>query len=369
MQDRLRQSDALHERVKAYVSAPEHSGDSFSSLALDIARYQIESVPVMARKWNRSGAAALQDVADIPTIPVEAFRLTRVAAHAPECDAVCFRTSGTTSGARGQHCMRRTDSYRTAALDWGRRALLPSDANGATVICLAQRPVGPLESSLTFMMQAFLEEWDIERSNATLEQRWLLNEAGVDLIGLRRQLDLAITRPAPVLILATSLALVYLLDALRGERLETLGRAIVMQTGGFKTMKREISAEALRSAVAETFGIDESAVVSEYGMTELSSQLYEGTLARATLRGPKGVFLPPPWMRVEAVDPIGLRPLPDGEPGLARFTDLANVDSAVRILTADRVICRAGAVELIGRDANAVARGCSLTVEELVGEL
>ncbi|HEY5959358.1 MAG TPA: hypothetical protein VIV60_22525, partial [Polyangiaceae bacterium] len=321
MLDRIRQSDDLHERVTRYVRAPEACADTFSSLALAIARFQIETVPVVARQW-RSSALALSDVAQIPTIPVEAFRLTRIAAHPPELDTACFRTSGTTSGERGQHFMRRTDSYRVAALEWGRRALLPIDTDGATVICLAQRPSEPQSSSLGFMMQAFLEQWEgtasvnvgrgdpactdvsSNASKPNWSRRWLLTDVGVDVEGLRRELALALARPRPILILATSLALVYLLDALAQQRLETDGRAIVMQTGGFKTMQREVSAAALRAAVAETFGIDETAVVSEYGMTELSSQLYEGTLKGASLRGPKGMYLPPPWMRVEAVDPI-----------------------------------------------------------------
>ncbi len=72
-------------------------------------------------------------------------------------------------------------------------------------------------------------------------------------------------------------------------------------------------------------------MIGEYGMTELSSQLYEGTLPRGRPRGPPGVFLEPATLRVFPVDPVTLEPVPDGEVGLAKIVDVCNVDSAVAI--------------------------------------
>jgi hypothetical protein len=79
------------------------------------------------------------------------------------------------------------------------------------------------------------------------------------------------------------------------------------------------------------------------------------------------VFVAPPWLRVAAAHPDTLEPLPEGETGILRFEDLANVDSALIVQTADRGRCRASTVELLGRAPGAVPRGCSLTVEELMG--
>jgi hypothetical protein len=101
-------------------------------------------------------------------------------------------------------------------------------------------------------------------------------------------------------------------------------------------------------------------------MTELSSQFYEGTLPGAALHGEPGVYLPPPWMRVEAVDPVTLAPVPAGEIGIARIIDLANVDSALVVQTEDLVRERGGGIELFGRRPGAPARGCSLAVEALL---
>jgi hypothetical protein len=143
-----------------------------------------------------------------------------------------------------------------------------------------------------------------------------------------------------------------------------------MQTGGFKGKSREVEPAALRARVARAFGVHEDHVVGEYGMTELSSQLYEGTLAAAVGAGPArahGVYVPPPWVRVTAVDPVSLDPVAPGEVGIARIVDLANVDSAVAIQTADRVRAVDGGVELLGRLPGATPRGCSLAIDEMLG--
>jgi hypothetical protein len=140
-----------------------------------------------------------------------------------------------------------------------------------------------------------------------------------------------------------------------------------MVTGGFKGRTRELDKATLRSTAAALFGIGEARVVGEYGMTELTSQLYEGTLPEGELVGAPDRFVAPPWLRVEAVDPATLEALPAGELGIARFVDLGNVDSAVAVQTQDLVRCHADGVELLGRRPGAPPRGCSLAVEALLG--
>jgi hypothetical protein len=138
-----------------------------------------------------------------------------------------------------------------------------------------------------------------------------------------------------------------------------------MQTGGFKGRSREVSAADLRGAVARTFDVSERAVVGEYGMTELSSQLWEATLVDDQAR--HGVYHEPPWVRVVPVDPETLAPVPPGEVGVARIEDLANVDSAFAVLAQDRVRRVDGGVEVLGRAPGAPPRGCSIAIDEMLG--
>lgn len=360
----LEGSDELHGRVQAFIRSPVDDGPRFDDLALDIARFQARHIPGFAR-LIRSRGGKLESLSDIPAVTCESFRLTRIAAHPPEYDQVRFLTSGTSSGNRGQHCMRRTDTYRLAALTWARQLLVPEPIPAMQVICLAPEPESPPTSSLGFMMQAFLEEFDCDEVSRE-EQRWLLFEQGVDVEHLQRLLRRAEQKHHSVLLLATSFALAYLLEALAGNALSFSGQLIVMQTGGFKGKTREFPPDELTRALGHAFAQSELHLVSEYGMTELSSQLYDGRIPSARRQTAPARYLAPPWMRVTVLDPVNLQEVSDGDVGLACFLDLANVDSALRILTSDRIIRRGSSVQLLGRSPNSPPRGCSLADEELV---
>jgi hypothetical protein len=180
---------------------------------------------------------------------------------------------------------------------------------------------------------------------------------------LRRAADLGL----PLLVVATGFALVHLLDVAGPARLDTWPRTIVMPTGGFKGKSREIAWPALRAAVAARFGIPAAQVIGEYGMTELSSQLYEGSVLLGGAKSAPAVYYPPPWLQVRPIDAETSRPVATGESGLARFIDLANVDSAICIVTQDLIRERDGGIELLGRQAGAPSRGCSLNTEEWLG--
>ena len=204
------------------------------------------------------------------------------------------------------------------------------------------------------------------RFDADAPERWLASPNGVDVEGLRRAALTASGRNDGLLVLSTSLAFVALLDDLGGRTLPAPKRTVVMQTGGFKGRRRRVDPDELRRSVARAFRIPESHVVSEYGMTELTSQLYEGCLPGAELRADRGVYLEPPWLRVVPVDPITLQPVVDGATGVGKIVDLGNVDSAVAVLTQDLVRRRDGGVELLGRSVGAPPRGCSLAIENMV---
>jgi hypothetical protein len=355
-------SEALHARVRAFAAG--NAADSFEALALAIAEYQARHSPAFARLVERHGGT-LGTVDTIPAVPSDAFRLTRVAVHPEAGDVVRFVTSGTTEAQRGTHPFRTTATYADLAVRFGRAALVP-EGSAPRVVALAAPPTDPPSSSLTFMMALFMERFEPERVEPDRGPRWLLGRAGPDVPALREQAQFAARQGRPLLVLATSLALLALVRALDGAGLELPARSVVMQTGGYKGRDVQVSGAELRREVARAFAIDEAAVVSEYGMTELTSQLYEGTCPGAALAGPPELYLAPPWLRVTAVDPVSLLPVPAGEVGLARFVDLGNVDSAVAVVTRDRIRVRGPGIELFGRDPGAPPRGCSLSVEALL---
>ena len=367
------ESEALHARVRAF--ARRALGDDagavaaeFETLGLDIARFQATHNPAVARLC-RYHAARLDRLEQVPPVPADAFRLGRVAAFSAAEDAACFFTSGTTGGA-GRHVFRDLETYRELSVAGGRRALLGDAAlRPWTVLALAPRFEPERSSSLGYMMQEFMRAFDgraLTGDTAFVPDeagRWLLGEGRVDVAGLRAGAEIAARRGEPLLLLATSFALVWLLDTLGGERLPLPPRSVVMLTGGFKGRARSLDASELGAALCRTFESEPGRLIGEYGMTELSSQLYDGGLAADS--GASSVFVEPPWLRVTPVDPVSLEPVAPGEIGLACFTDLANVDSALRVLTQDRVRRVAGGIELHGRQSGARLRGCSLAVELL----
>ena len=68
----------------------------------------------------------------------------------------------------------------------------------------------------------------------------------------------------------------------------------------------------------------------------------------------------PPWCRALVISPETGREVADGETGLLRILDLANVRSVMAIQTEDLAVRCGKGFELIGRASQAEARGCSL---------
>ncbi len=129
-----------------------------------------------------------------------------------------------------------------------------------------------------------------------------------------------------------------------------LSHTIVMETGGMKGRRKEITREELHQILKMKLGV--TRIHSEYGMTELLSQAYSMG---------EGRYQPVPWMKMllrDEDDPLTLRP--SGE-GLLNIIDLANRYSCSFISTDDVVkISEDGSFEILGRMDNSDIRGCSL---------
>jgi hypothetical protein len=228
------------------------------------------------------------------------------------------------------------------------------------VLMLAPSPEELPDSSLTHMMQLFAVAF-----GGGHPAEYFIRDGVLEIAALDTRAAEALVANRSVLLLGTSFAFVHLLDAVGDAGFRLPAGSRVMQTGGFKGKSREVDAATLQSELARAFALDPRAIVSEYGMTELSSQFYEGTLRDPSVK--PGVYLEPPWARVVPVHPESLEPVPAGEEGIARIEDLMNVDSAFAVLAADRVRRVAGGFELLGRWPGASPRGCSIAVDEILG--
>jgi hypothetical protein len=335
--------------------------ESFDALAADLARFQADHVPGYARLCAARGVdpRSISTAAEAPAVPTDAFKLARVFAFDEHEARATFRTSGTTLGARGTHAMRDVSTYDAAALAFARVMLALRVEQRVPVLVVGPPEADAPDSSLTHMCALLSRELGVPETGDAQFVR-----AGSLQVAVLRARVRALSSGAPALVLSTSFALVHLLDEIGGEILPLPTGSRVMQTGGFKGRSREVSASDLRGALARTFCVPERSIVSEYGMTELSSQFWEKTLVDD--RAAHGVYAEPPWARVIAVEPETLAPVTDGTVGIARIEDLANVDSAFAVVTQDRVRRVVAGFELLGRAPGAPPRGCSIALDEIL---
>ncbi len=126
---------------------------------------------------------------------------------------------------------------------------------------------------------------------------------------------------------------------------------IVMETGGMKGKRKEITRHEVHTILKSAFSV--KSIHSEYGMTELLSQAYSTA---------NGFFKCPPWMKIIITDANDIfTELPIGKTGLINVIDLANIYSCSFIQTSDLGRLHAdGTFEVLGRLDQSDARGCSL---------
>ena len=158
--------------------------------------------------------------------------------------------------------------------------------------------------------------------------------------------------PKPKILLGVS----YALWDLAEKYAPKLENTIVMETGGMKGKRKELSKSELHKILCEGLGVD--AIHSEYGMAELTSQAYSAG---------DGIFRTPAWMRVmvrDVNDPFDHAPA--GGRGGIDIIDLSNIYSCAFIQTQDvgRVL-ESEAFMIDGRISGSDIRGCNLLVHNM----
>ncbi len=299
---------------------------------------------------------------EVPAVPTDAFKAAALVCEGAGEARTVFRTSGTTQGAerRGEHHFPDLSLYDAALREGFRAHLLPDGARLA-ILSLVPPPEEVPDSSLSHMVGEVMRAFGAEGSG------YFVGPEGIGHAALGVALRRAEEAGAPVCIVGTSFAYVHWLDhlAATGERFTLPHGSRLMDTGGFKGRSREVAREELYAAFGERLGVGEAWCVNEYGMTEMSSQFYDAVAGWPTPRLHQG----PPWVRTRAVDPETLAPLPEGEVGVLRHWDLANLHSVMAVQTADLGVVAPEGFRVLGRARGAEARGCSLAVDQLLGAL
>ena len=161
----------------------------------------------------------------------------------------------------------------------------------------------------------------------------------------------------PTALLGTSLALLRACDEM--APIELPEGSWIFETGGSKGLLKSFTPAEVRAHLSAHFGVPESRILNEYGMTELFSQFYKW--------GDAQTHTGPPWTGVRVTDVHTGEAAATGGIGYLEIIDLANLDTVAAIRTQDLAIA-VGDREfiLIGRDPAAIARGCSRGVENVL---
>ena len=324
---------------------------NFNSVALDVHRYQREyNTPYrqFCEFQHTPPPGELTDWRKIPAVPTGAFRHAALRTF-PEAETLAtFRTSGTTGEGFGSHHFCSLRLYEASILQaW--------DALGIArlrQVILTQRPADAPHSSLCHMMGVLAARVD---EGPLPAQTWCMDAQGhLDFAAFRG----AIEAGDPVLLLGTALAFLHLFEQLGHERIVLPPGSIAMETGGYKGTGRSLSKAALYARFGEALGLEPGSILNEYSMTELSSQWYT--------RGLGNPHTGPGWVRALVVDPLTGREAAEGESGVVRLFDLANLGSVFAVQTQDLAIRRGAGFELLGRAPGAAPRGCSIALDEML---
>jgi len=313
------------------------SSQEFNEICLEVFQLQAKENPVYSEYLEKLDfdPSTVSKIDEIPFLPIELFKSHKVSTGPRMASSIEFTSSGTTGSTPSRHVVQDPAVYEksfTSAFerfygspsDYRILALLPSylEREGSSLIYMTDRLISMSNHPESGF---FLDNTDRLRS--------LLNTES-----LRK-----------TLLIGVSYAL---LDLVEEEKIDAPD-LIVMETGGMKGRRKEMTRMELHRRLRSGFGVEY--IHSEYGMTELLSQAYANK---------NGLFRSPPWMRVsirEIQDPF--TSADTGKTGAINVIDLANIHSCSFLATSDLgKINPDGTFEVLGRMDYSEMRGCNLMV-------
>lgn len=310
----------------------------FETAAWQLFEYQYTHNPLYHTFCNllHRPPGKVSSLEEIPFLPIQFFKTHTVlsGSHSPQ---LIFTSSGTTGSLLSKHYITDAALYKNSSLA-AFQHFYGSVAN-YTILALLPSYLERNNSSLVYMVNHLIRQSNHPESGFFLHN---LDELAHRL----REID---KRGEPVLLIGVSFALLNLIEKYTFR----LHHTIIMETGGMKGRRKELTRAELHQLLREGFGVE--TIHSEYGMTELLSQAYSQK---------NGNFQCPPWMKIfirETSDPLQL--LPTGKTGGINVIDLANRNSCAFIATEDLgKVYENGSFEVLGRYDQADVRGCNLLI-------
>jgi len=312
---------------------------SFDNKAFAAFHLQAENNPVYQKFLHyldiRPGE--INKLNDIPFLPVELFKTNRIITgdHMP---SFYFESSGTTSENKSRHYIADIALYERSILSCFN--LFYGSPGKYCFLFLLPAYLERKHASLVYMADVLMRESNDAGNGFYLD----------DLNALHNQLKKNEAEKINTMLFGVSFGLLDFAE----QYPMALSHTTIIETGGMKGRREEITRQSLHGILSEAFKT--ATIHSEYGMTELLSQAYSSG---------NGIFFTPPWMRIlirDPQDPFNI--LEPGKTGCINVIDLANIYSCSFIATQDLGrINQDGSFEVLGRYDNSDIRGCNLMVE------
>lgn len=335
--DLITKSAYIQQFKDTVLDLPEDD-ELFESRALELFRWQASHLPVYRRYLDLLGhrPKEIQSLREIPFLPIQFFKSQPVRPYSQPAPRV-FTSSGTSGAQTSRHEVYDLDFYHRVTQRGYERLYGP--LKDQVVLALLPSYLERQGSSLVEMARHFIRCSQQPESGFYLDQ---YADLGAVLARVQEQ-------GRPILLLGVTFALLELAEVYP----QSLERVVVMETGGMKGRRRELLREEVHAILQQGLGLRQ--VHSEYGMTELFSQVYSSA---------QGYFQAPPWMRVlirRSDDPFSFAQ--DGKTGGINVVDLANVESCAFLQTDDLGRRQpSGSFEVLGRFDHSDVRGCNLMV-------
>ena len=316
----------------------------FETLALKIFRFQYEQNAIYRQYCDaiHVNKESIQRLEQIPFLPIGFFKSKEITSTQFEPMTV-FESSGTTGSVNSKHFVKDTGLYEESFLKAFN--IFYGDITSYCIIGLLPSYLERQHSSLVWMVNDLIKKSGHDQSGFYL----------YDFEKLKSLILQNEKAGQPSLLIGVTYAL---LDFFEKNSMK-LQYTTIMETGGMKGRRAELTRTAVHQQLMERAGVTE--VHSEYGMTELLSQAYSKK---------EGIFQCPPWMKVllrSEDDPFEIHssekinsPFANG---VINVIDLANLYSCSFIATDDMgKLYNDGSFEVLGRLDNSDVRGCSLMV-------
>jgi len=312
------------------------NSDEFSELAITLFHYQYQNCSIY-KEYVDYLNIAIEDIhhlTQIPFMPIQFFKHHLIISSNND-PKICFESSATTGSIVSKHFVCSPDIYiesftRGFELHFGK-------SNNLAILALLPSYLERSGSSLVYMINHLINQSSHKESGFFLS----------DFEKLHHSLSLLARQKQQTILFGVTFGL---LDFIEKYRL-SFPELIIIETGGMKGRRDEITRPQLHEMLCDGFGVKK--IFSEYGMTELLSQAYSTGDMK---------FSPPSWMKVfirETNDPLTTKIA--GKNGGLNIIDLANIESCAFIATQDLgSVFSDGKFEVLGRFDDSDIRGCNL---------